>query len=465
MSDGYLLVDDDSLNDLRYRSQLAEQRRSRAEQDLREAHRRLAETEAAASRRIDGDRQRLQAALRAEEDRLSGEFSRLQSSLDQAIQQQNRELHRQLDGLRGDLARTNARVDSAEQQIKDLTDRFDREFRAIADRSAAQRERAQCYRDQLDGLLRGIDGLHPEQLAPGQAEPLRDSRRFLDADLANGDYQAAIGVAQSNLPAALRLLGELEQRNGEYDRLSVQVRASILQVRQRMQELEDPKGNAAVVQSSDLEFSYNGDIEFWSGGLLGQLCASFDREQGQVEEYLADMDLENLRIAVERIPQYLPRLDLCRQFAREEFHLSCGVQELALNLHDALTEDGSWALTRSGFPEGDPRRSYWAVFQDPLGHTAAAVVQPNRGGEPPAVFSLDACDGDQVRNEGLCAILRDGALARLTDWGIPPSALGQDRGSRQGQEPAQFISRVCADGAKKRRARIQAVRRLIDLQT
>lgn len=455
MGDEYILVEDESLAQLRAHSQWAQQQRARTEEELQAARRRLEEATAAAQRLPNSP----QEALQAEQARLQQRLGQLEDSLRREIEEQNARLCREIEEIRARQARADAAVDDAARRVQAVAERFDREFRAAAQRVRGQRERAQFFCDQLEALLEGIAPLHPEKLTPGRAEPLWDSLRLAGADLDSGDCQAAIAVAQAALPEAAALLGELERRRGEYQRLSTQVRAALEEVRRGIRELQDRAANAKTVQAEGGGlYRYDGDIAFWSGGLFGRLCAAFEEDARRAGDDLDDMALDRLREAAERLPLYLGRLQRCRAFAEGEFLLSCGVQELALAIYNALTEDGSWELIQSGFQDGDPRLSYTETFQDALGNTAAAVVQPGRAkGDAAPSLTLDACGGE---GGGMRTLLREALLARLAACGVDVSSCGEPA---PGRDASAFVREACARGARLREERVAGAYRRINL--
>lgn len=450
MDDEYILVDDESLAQLRAHSQWAERQRAHTEEELQEARCRLEEA-AQAVRCLAGSPQRTQADLQAERIRFQERLARLEESLAREVEEQNARLRRELDELQARQLRADAAADDAARRVQEVTERFEAEFRAAARRTRDQRERARLYCAQLSALLGEIAPLHPEKLTPGRAEPLGDSLRLAESDLDSGDCQAASAVAQTALPEAAALLGELKRLNGEYDRLSAQVRAALNEVRQAIQNLQDRTANAKTVQAAEGSglYQFDGDVGFWAGGLLDRLCGAFGEEVRRAQDDLDAMALDRLERAAEQLPLYLGRFQRCREFADGEFLLSCAVQELALSIYDALTEDGSWELTRSGFQDEDPRQSYTESFRDSQGNAVTVVIQPGRtaGGGPS--FSLDACGGEE---NGLRAVLREAALARLAARGIDVSACGEPA---RGRDASAFIRETCAQGNRIREKRVR----------
>ena len=323
------------------RKREADERRAKADSDLQQARIRLEQAQNDLARRNGFDKRQLQKVLQEEENKLLRGMDETSLELRRAIGQQNVALRKQLDEVRHDVAVTNGKIESVkedisqakcaidevEQRVSEVGKRFGQELREIAERLAKERDRAQYYANTFSLLLEHIDKLHPEKLTPGKAEILHDADRFVTVNLKNGDYQAAIGLAQSKIADAISLQSELERLNDEYNQLVLDVREQLVGVQGHIRQLSDTKGNVKEIEigkgDSIYDFTFDGDIAFWTSGLFPQLCSQFSEEQDTIEnEFILEMDLDNLKAALRKLPSYHHKLNRCLEFAREEFEMS-----------------------------------------------------------------------------------------------------------------------------------------------
>lgn len=459
----------------------AEARRARADAELEQAQVRLENAQNDLARRTGFDKRQLQEALQDEEEKLLKGLDSTTLELRRAIGQQNVALRKQLDEVRGEVSEMHREIKSAQEdvdqakravdaldkRVTEVAKQFDQNLRKIADRLAGERDRAQYYSNAFSLLVEHIDALHPDKLTPGKAELLHDTQSFLAVNIKNGDYQAAIGLAQSNIPDAVTLQSELERLNDEFDRLAVAVRRQLLDIRQIIQRLSDPGANSRDIEigrgDSVYEFTFNGDVGYWTSGVFSKLTSKFDDEQRLIEDtYISEMDLENLRLAIKALPAYHARFDRCLAFALEEFEMSGRIQVTAMKVLEALTHDGSWTLTGSGFENEDVRLSYSELFTDGKGNRAAVVISPEkpsnrRGHEADAPIALEACDGETCISETMCGILRSAIEARLRSGGLEVSTDAKGRAAPQHASSERFVDAAYRVGSKAKDERIGAV--------
>lgn len=470
MANQTIQVRNEELNEMRRKSEAARTKREQADRDLALARQRFqSATEEIAGYSKYGSGQ-IRSAVKEEERRVLRELDNTGGILEREIRQRNSELRSEIVEIRRSVARTNEEIDRVNERIHEVAQQYESEIRSIADRMRKQRDRARLYANQLQDILDRISELHPDLLTPGEFETLQETMDFAITDIHNEDYQAAIGLAQDNLPTAVELQARLERLNDEFNELSISIAESIVKVREQIVSLTNYDANVKdvhiVIGRDEFDFRYDGDIDHWTSGLFYQLCDSFDGLEERVrQEYIENMDLENMRIANRDIPQYLLRIDRCVSFANEEFDISCRVQGTAVRINDALTEDDTWQLTDSGFENDDDRQAYYAAYVDGQGNRSAIVVLPNvmrSGGKAngEAQFSIGTCDGDLMRNPAMCRVLKDAIIARLRYCNID---IRNETDHRQSDSTETFVCQINTQSEEIKADRLRAIRNQLHL--
>ena len=472
MADGYRYVDNQVYNDVRKRSNEAKIRMNMSDAALENAQIRLHNVLKEIEGRSDLEAAELSKRIRDEGERILQEVGVIKEQIQSEIDVQNGLLRKEMDSLRKELSETNSNIDVLHHRIHQMTAQFNARLQKLFDQIGQQEYRAGIYVQQLADILFEIDGLHPDKLTPGRAEVLRDALTFARTDMDNGDYQAAIGLAQENIVEALSLQAELEALNGEYDRLCVQLQEAFLAVQTLLVSLSDFDANSEfrriVIGYNSLEYSYNGDIDHWSNGLFFRLCDAYYEEYDRINRvYIPEMDLENMRAALLSIPGYTDRIEECRKYADGVFRTSCRVLGSADRINRILTKENNLELLTAGFDGEDDRRAYSLVYGDGNGNRIIVVVIPDQalsnpgsGGE--ARFTVDACDGDSITDPGRCRVVRDAAIARIGAGGVDTGGLKKRQdGYFEGKESQSFIDSGYANGREIRNNGLQEMRGIL----
>ena len=460
-------VDQYALDNLRRASRQAEIQRGQLERNLQDARRQLDVSARELAKRASASPEEIQRMVEREARKLSAQIDGIRTDFGVALGQQNLKLRKELDTIRQSVQTADKRLDSLEMKIDKVTKQFDADLRAIVERISRQKDRAQVYLNQLEVLLEQINTLHPEKLTPGQVEQIRESEKFVKVNIANSDFQAAIGIAQTAIRDAVQLLAELERLNKEFNDYKMHAQAACLEITMQIKRLTDTEANRKVIRmgsgDEEREYTYEGNIEFWTDGIFTQLCDAYAGDEKFITEtFIPQMDIENLKRATESIPSYRARLELCQKLAEDEFSISCAVQDTAMAIYTALTKDGTWQLKDSGFDDSDIRRSYMESFEDALANTVQVFIFPGgikTGASASVTFSVGAFSPND--SEGMRDILLDAVVSRLAACGVDmKSCLRRDAaGSIMNQN--SFAKSEFAVGEKLKRSRLDYGRRAI----
>lgn len=467
-------VDRSRYDALRGKSEEAKRKRRRSEEELEMARRRMQESLADMERMSRLDTRQFREALQEEDRRMRLSLEEVETEIRREIYKENENLQREINSLRKAVDGTNVEIDRVNRRIGEIAEEFDRRLGEILARMDGERSRAGVYVYQLEELVSQIDPLYPEKLTPGEAEPLRDALEFAYSDMDNGDFQAAIGVAQEHIVRAAELLARLKGLNDEFNRLGLRISEAVVQIRGLICGLSDNAANeqdVSITVGDDMfEFCYDGDVEHWSEGLYMELCRKFDSLERRVkEEYIPDMDLAHMREALGEINVFGGGFERCGCFAREEFLASCHVQGTAARIHEAVTKNSTWELADSGFENGDDRRSYLLSYTDRKGNCVTVVIFSEdgniaAGSSRDAGFSVDASDGSGTEHTGMSRVIRDDVVSRIQKSGIDMGGVSFSKpGDRTGRKAEVFLDEEYKRGTGIKNRRINTARMQMNL--
>lgn len=461
-------------NEAKRRDEQLAQERRRADQKVVDVKQRLYSVENEISNQTNLDRKELDWKLARERERLIEGLDALDESVRLELGRQNIRFREQLDAVRMDMGRVNVRVSQVGQRIDELADQFNSNINSILSRVENQKDRARAYSNQLRLLLEHIAELHPDKLTPGEYELLSEGLAYAESDANNGDYEAAIGVAQTHIPAAAELRTRLEVLNDEFSQLVVQIHDRCNEVYSRIQELRIPEKNQQMLSFKDPEKTkFDGRIPFWSNGVFEEIVNRFERICDDVENnYEISMDIESLRRALGDILVINRNLDECISFAHSEYLEYVSICELAQRIHNVLTMDNSWTLVDSGFVENDERRSFTIRYSNGVGLEASIVIIPVRDvlhrckdgsfEYSETQFRIDVFQVGDDQDVQLCNLTRSGILAQLVDGGVDVGNNANLQGTTTSNSD-EFISTIVMAGDKIKDGRIAAAKDRVGL--
>ena len=412
----------------------------------------------------------LESVIQSEQERLLNGLDNVRAGIQRQLEQENIHLREQLVGIRLDLGRTNVRVNEVNQRVADTAAQFDRNIQAIASRIANDKERAVFYRNQLSVLLDRIMTLNPDKLTPGEADEISQRLTVVNNDIEEGLYEAALGIAQLQMPVASELIVLLEVLNAQFSQIILDIDDVANAASERIARIREPQNNEQEIKVDDDTYVFDGRISFWSEGVLDDVIDRFDSVILSVrEDYQPSMNLEALRTALNELRETDARLNDCTELAQNEFSEHCRLQSLVSRIFQTITRDNSWIIIRdeSQYLDNDERRSYLLAFDNQDGIIASFAVTPARGrsGEIRFVLYVKTKDGS-VATE-LCAAIRAGVLAQLRDAGINTDDIKEeDRARADNKEETNseaVIQSTIAQANSKKDERISSVRSSVGL--
>lgn len=451
--------------ELAERQREADRKVSNAEADSKKAGRELEDAKKEDARKTKERMKHEQAILTAGLEGVSEELRDM-------LVQQNLNLRQQISSVRGEINDVNGRISDLDDHIAEITEMFDTRLQDLFARIDDKRDRATAYCNQLQLLVADIRELHPEKLTPGEAELSYEALDYVKEDIKNTDFEAAIGVAQVHILAAVRLRERLEALNEEYVSLVRRLFEHGRQLETRFDTLKKPAENECPLPQEDAkDVIFDGRAYYWTSGILDSLEAEFSTLWTAVQnEYAVDMDLEMLRPALEQMQMMHGRVDSSVAFAYDEFYEYVRLCWLAHRVHQTLTEWDEWSFDNAEFAEGDERRTYTMRYTNGEGRTASIGLIPTRetgeeerNGNPKlgetkigiAVFSSDG------GGRAACEIDESAILSRLAEAGIKVNLLREKAGTCA--NASEFVQRTVLSGDRAKDGRLSAARENIQV--
>lgn len=361
---------------------------------------------------LEQERNSARAAIRQERERTDREISAINNRVG-AVEGRVRRAEAAIDGVRRATDAINTRVNS---MYADFSRRFD----AIAQREADHRDRANIYLAQLSDLMTTISNLQPERFTDGvQYADLNATMQNIISNIENGQYDAAVSLAQNAIIDASRLVTFLTINNDEFNERLSQIRSEQNRILERIEGFGPSSQNEIeFTDSSGEEYSQTYDINEWSGGLFNELVSEFNAVSERLRNVENDssIDIEEL----ERIGNNLTHIDEsitdCDSYARDELIRSYSVEDTARRIYDALSEEG-FELGENGFENDDERAPFTLNCEDDAGNTVSVVIASGDAVDKPS-FMIEAYTPGDEQDETLRAAIKDGVITAITEHGV-----------------------------------------------
>lgn len=468
MADDMTWVRNEEYNRIKAEERVAARRKREADREVRAAKDRFRRAEKEAEQLASRDEQLMRERIQAETDRLLIGIDEVSDEMRENLRRHVEETQRQIDGMRSSIRDVQNQADQLDSKIDSMSREISTNFQTIVEEQARKEERAQLYFNRFMDLLGQVNTLNPDKLAPVEVSEHEMSAAFIREDLAAGTPEAALGMAQSHIPALITLRTRLEHLNEQFRDLQAEGNQVIAELQENIRQLRDYERNQRTVEAGQSSYEYDGNIVFWTNDLFTVAVQNYENIRSGFEFAEDEMDLESMQTAIRQLNQVAIQLTECEEFAIHEFQLFGMVQSIATAIYESLTADETWALSQSGFTEDDARRSFQMVYTDGAGNTASVVVIPNREvlarrelGE--IQFFVDVCDGMKTENRERCEIIRNGLLSRLESDGIEIGSHNKEPRHAISTDQASFMREATRQGDRIKEDRLAIVREQLQL--
>lgn len=356
---------------------------------------------------------------------------------------QDSEFGTQLKDLRQQASKLSDQTKSALTLAENLAKRYSDAFSVLVAELPKDEARAKKILGELDALLERIRTLHPEIFAPAEYTSLETLRTALSANVASGDFQAAVIVSQNSILNASQLLTQLVVENEQYGIRAAEVEKDAEALQSRL-DLISAKGGILSIELGEEQLEHDYDIRFWSSGRFDEIDAHTQEVAKQIKEAI---QAPVGKRALDSLAQVITKLDLqlssCDAKARNALAGAIAVEHAAQRLYSSLDERG-WTLESSGRQDEDSRKPYAMTYEDRTGNTVSVIIASGDQPERPAFFYEAFAE-----SEGMAAIVKDGVSAALQEEGFVSGEIVQQSDCVENTAPNAFIERTVQEVAQR----------------
>ena len=384
-------------------------------------------------------------------------LAQLSENVRAQITAQSGAIDRQIDGIRSQAAQLNSRIASSSAAIENIAQRYHEAFQGILNTMNQGQGRAENVLSEMDRLIGQIRGLHPERFTPVAYSGLETMRANAAANIANGDYQAALIATQNGILNASRTLAQLIAMNEQYDSRYADVRNRLNTLQGRLDNLTSREGTIALdVGDEAMQFDY--DIRYWSHGIFDEITGAVNAINEQMDRGsrtpLALSDLDALGQRIDVLNEQLTR---CDTEARRDLASAITVDNTVTRLHSSLESRG-WSLESSGRVDDDSRKPYSMVYSDGAGNTVSFVITAGKDPDRPAFF-CEAFADDTPTAE----VIKDGIGVILESEGFQAQDTVRRNDCSSNSSPDAFINNIVRETEQMAAARRAQVRNAVGI--
>lgn len=373
------------------------------------------------------------------------------------ITAQSEAIDRQIAGIRSQAAQLNSRIASSSAAIENIARQYNEAFQGTLSIMNQGQSRAESVLSEMDRLIGQIRGLHPERFTPAEYSGLETMRANAAANIANGDYQAALIATQNGILNASRTFAQLIAMNEQYDSRYADVRNRLNALQGRLDNLASQEGAISLNVGDELmEFDY--DISYWSHGAFDEIIGAVNAINEQMDRgSKTPLTLSGIEELGQRIDALTEQLTRCDTEARRDLASAITVDNTVTRLHNSL-ENRGWLLESSGRVDDDNRKPYSMVYSDGAGNTVSFVITAGKDPDRPAFF-CEAFADDTPTAE----VIKDGIGAVLELEGLQAQDTVRRNDCSSNSSPDAFINNIVRETEQMAVARRTQVRNIVGI--
>lgn len=289
------------------------------------------------------------------------------------------EIRRLAEGNKHDLEDLNNEISALEKSIKAHFDKLEK-------LAQDNRKQALYFYGQLREFAEQIEEqfpdkyevLYPEQLQPG-AYVLRSVLGSVLENIDRGNYEAAIGLAQTYLPAAINILGHLEFYHTAFLNVQANTKKSLSALIGRIKKLEKPKKTVLNI-GKDAEYEDIHGIAYWTRELFDELKQRLSDTKMRFDTCDEAHDTEGLNLISRDLDTLNEQLSICEQIEANERRLHYECCERASQVFDILDANDQklWTLEELHINDADLREPIYMTLVRPEGYRITVACYPER---------------------------------------------------------------------------------------
>lgn len=441
-------------------------RRAQADDAVRAAREKLNSLSKRDSVLSSSDVQKIQKQFENANKDVQNELQSLREEIGIKLGRQAAETKRTLDDIRGLAQKNRSEIETVAKRVNSLEKKVDENIREIATKIENRRKQSIYYYDRLSGLVDQINNLFPEKyedLYPEQLNPglfaLQTGLVDVIGNIENGNYEAAIGIAQTRIPDALSMLGKLEFFHNQFLAVKEEADDALHEINNLCRDLLDPPAQRIVFKNDEFEDSRG--VGYWAKELFDEIKSSIDDCSIQIEQFVVDHDADGILLALRKLEDLKEDLEKCKTISDNEAHLHYECTYLAYEMSDALESNGLWRRVDGPWPtdESDLRGPV-SVTLTGNGFNIVITCFPVRGVDSEEKGSVGIAievfdDGFEKDDVSRCVPIYKGIIALLRESGFTVDDTCND--SLTSVSKDVFLENVIQDESK---ARVSWVKKL-----
>lgn len=339
------------------------------------------------------DLRSLQARFEKANQDIQSELTAVKANYEKQLRQQSSETKRMIAEVRKLAENNKAELADVKKKISSLEGKVNNEFKRIRETQLKKKEWALCCYERLLGLVDKMSLLSPEKyelLYPEILQPkyytFKETLCSILESVNNGNYEAAIGLAETRTPEAVSILAQLEYFNKVFNNTKKQVDIEIKHILDKKTSIEKERLTVVQLENGD-EYKDKYGVPYWTREIYSQIISFLETNLEQYQMFSEALDTEGLLSVQKGIERLSEQLDVCEIISDNERLLSYESYDLAASIYEILNSNdpGVWEIESIYSNEEDLREPTYLLLKTSNGsitYRVTAVCYPERNVNP-----------------------------------------------------------------------------------
>ena len=365
------VVDRSRYDSMRAAANASDSRRRSAEQSVRIQQERLDKLSLESKGLSASEIRSLQSRFDKANQVIQSEIETVRVNYERQLKQQSYETKQMIAEVRKLAENNKTELADVKKKISSLEAKVNIEFQKIKDDQRRKKEQAIYYYEGLSNLVDKISLLSPEKfelLYPEILQPkyytFKETLCSILESINKGNYEAAIGMAQTRTPEAVSILAQLEYYNEIFNNTKRQTDIEIKLFLEKKVALEDEHITTVKLKNGD-EYDDKYGVPYWTREIYSEISAYLDKNLEQYAMFVEALDTEGLLSIQNSLKRLSDQLNLCEKLADNERVLSYECYDLAANIYEILNKNDPdmWKIESVYSNEDDLREPTYLLLK------------------------------------------------------------------------------------------------------
>ena len=366
------VINRDHYNSMKRQANQAESQRFNVDQEVLQKRRKLSALKDQATGLSATDLRAVQRKFDKAYLEVQKELESLREELGLKLGRQATETKREIDNVRRLAQKNQKDIDAVAKQAKELEKTVNDQIKSLAEQIENTRKKALYYFDRLEDIVQKVSLLYPDKyeiLYPDQIQPgyftLQTGLNDVLGNIEGKTYEAAISVAQTRIPEALTMLGQLEFFHNRFLSTEQDTRKKLEEIQIRFEKLQSPEKRTIAVTIN--EYYDDKGTDYWARELFQDILNNFEEQKKLIGEYAENNDADSLMISIQQLNNLNLQLTQCEQIEENERRLHYECMDRAFEICEELENNSGWKrITAEPVPvdEGDLRGPIYIILKN-----------------------------------------------------------------------------------------------------